>query len=248
LVPNDSFSGFRHREIRQWDEQAAAYDEERLTDPIYQAGIASASAALRPRPGELILDAGSGTGLTLRQYYRPGMRVVALDLSLVSLHYLKKDCRGCVVYPVRGDLTSLPFATGVFDRVLCANALQHIPGLELRQRCIQELARVVRPKGTVVVTTHNFSLPKQRAGWRKEGSARGPSGDVQYIYRHEAAEFHTLLASAMCVDRVRGAGLPLWYRWKLSGLSRLLERWLLARLPVSAHWGHMLVGTGRKAG
>ncbi len=247
LLPDESFGGFRDREIRQWDEQAATYDEERLRDPIYRAGIAAAAAALRPRPGERILDAGCGTGLTLRRYYRPGIRVVALDLSLASLRLLRQCCKGCAVSPVRADLTRLPFATGFFDRVLCANALQHIPGTRLRQACIQELARVVRPGGTVVVTTHNYSLPKQRAAWQKEGSARGPSGEVQYIYRYEAAEFHTLLSSALRVNRVRGAGLPLWYRWKLSGVSGLLERWLLCRLPFSAQWAHMLVGTGRKA-
>jgi ubiquinone/menaquinone biosynthesis C-methylase UbiE/uncharacterized protein YbaR (Trm112 family) len=248
LAPDLSPEGFRAREINQWDSQAASYDDGRLRDPIYMAGIDAAVRALRPRPGGLILDAGCGTGLTIRQYGCPGMRVVALDLSLESLHHLRRVCPGSGVYAVRADLTKLPFAAGQFDKVLCANALQHIPGRDARQKCIRELVRVARPHGTVAITTHNFSIPKQRAGWRKEGTAHGPSGEVQYIYRHEAAEFTALLTPELPGVSIRGAGLPLCYRWKMSGVSRFLERWFLSRFAASAHWGNMLVAKGRKEG
>jgi hypothetical protein len=129
--------------------------------------------------------------------------------------------------------------------VLCANALQHVPGAGLRRACVAELARVVRPGGRVVVTAHSWSLPKRRAGWPKEGPAGGLSGAVRYIYRSEPAEFRALLASALHVEAVCGAGLPLPYRWKLSGLSRCLER-VLSPFAAAAWWGHMLVGVGRR--
>jgi len=95
-----------------------------------------------------------------------------------------------------------------------------------------------------VVTAHSWSVPKRAAGWAKEGPAGGPSGAVRYIYRLEAGEFRALLGAALRVEAVRGAGLPLPYRWKLSWLSRRLEP-LLGQLPGSARWGHMLVGVGR---
>jgi ubiquinone/menaquinone biosynthesis C-methylase UbiE len=142
------------------------------------------------------------------------------------------------------DLGALPFADGAFDRVLCANALQQVPGEGLRRACVHELSRVALPAGLVVLTVHSWSVPKRRAGWPKEGPARGPSGAVRYIYRFEPGEFRALLASALRVEVVRGAGLPLPYRWKLSWLSRRLEPWL-GRLQGSARWGHLLVGVGR---
>ncbi len=246
MLVGETAGDFREREMEQWDRQAAHYDEGRLKDPLYMAAVESAARALRPCAGELVLDAGCGTGLTIRQYYRPGMRVVALDLSLESLRYLRAVCPGVTIYPVRADLTALPFPPEVFDRVLCANALQQFPEAAARRQVVRELARVAGPGGAVVVTVQNLSIPKKRAGWRKENKARGPSGAVQYNYRYETAEFRDLLATELKVERVRGAGLPLWYRWKLGGVSRGLERYVLSGLPASADWGNMLVGVARK--
>jgi ubiquinone/menaquinone biosynthesis C-methylase UbiE/uncharacterized protein YbaR (Trm112 family) len=246
MLVGEAVGEFREREMEQWDRQAAHYDEGRLKDPIYMAAVESAARTLRPCAGDLVLDAGCGTGLTIRQYYRPGMRVVALDLSLESLRYLRKVCPGATIYPVRADLTALPFPADVFDRVLCANALQQFPEEAARRQCVRELARVAAAGAPVVVTVQNLSVPKKRAGWRKENKARGPSGAVQYNYRYETAEFRDLLATELHVEKVRGAGLPLWYRWKLGGVSRRLERYVLSGLPASANWGNMLVGVARK--
>ncbi len=246
MLVGEKVGEFREREMEQWDRQAAHYDEGRLKDPIYMAAVESAARALRPCPGELVLDAGCGTGLTIRHYYRPGLRVVALDLSLESLRYLRAVCPAATIHAVRADLTALPFAPEIFDRVLCANALQQFPEAAARQKCVRELARVAGPGAPVVVTVQNLSIPKKRAGWRKENKARGPSGAVQYNYRYEAAEFRDLLAAELRVEKVRGAGLPLWYRWKLGGVSRGLERYVLSGLPASADWGNMLVGVARK--
>jgi ubiquinone/menaquinone biosynthesis C-methylase UbiE/uncharacterized protein YbaR (Trm112 family) len=234
----------RGAEEAQWDRQAGRYDEGRLRDPVYMAGVAASARALAPRPGDLVLDAACGTGLTVRAYARPGLRVVAVDLSLQSLARLQA-AGAPGIHVVRADLAALPFAEGAFDRVLCANAIQQMPEDGLRRACVGELARVARPGGRVVVTAHSWSVPKRRAGWPREGSARGPSGPVHYLYRFLAQEFRGVLASALRVEAVRGAGLPLPYRWKLSWLSRRLEH-ALSRLAASAAWGNMLVGVGRK--
>jgi SAM-dependent methyltransferase len=243
LAPGED--SFREREMSQWDEQAARYEPSRREDAIYQAGVRAAARALRPRPGELVLDAGCGTGMVVRRYFRPGLRLVCLDLSRESLWHVRQVLPPRAACYVRGDLTALPFADGAFDRVLCANALQHLPDAALRRAAFEELGRVVRPGGQVVVTVHNYSRRKRRAGWPKESEAKGNSGPVQYIYRFDAAEFRDLLACRLHVERVCGIGLPLPYRLKLSWLSRGLER-LLSRCAASAAWGNMLLGVARR--
>src|SRR5262245_23027836 len=243
LVVPDGGGDFLASESRQWDEHAPRYDEKRQHDLIYQATIDAAVQALNAAPGDFVLDAACGTGMTIKAYLRPGLRVVALDLSLESLRRLRDGLNSPDVLYVRGDLQALPFAAGTFGKVLCANAIQHLPDDASRRRCVGELGRVTRRGGRVVVTAHNFSVPKRRKGWPKEGSAGSLSGAVQYIYRYDAAEFRDLLASALEVERVGGAGLPLPYRFKLTPLSRRLERFL-RRLRLSARWGHMLVGVG----
>jgi SAM-dependent methyltransferase len=232
-------------EARQWDEQAPRYEEGRARDLVYMAGVEAAVEALDVRPGELVLDAGCGTGLTVRQYCRPGVRVVALDLSPESLRRLRSAHDASAVQVVRGDLRSLPFADGTFDRVLCANALQQVPGVAWRQRVVQELARVARPGGKVVVTAHGLPVQKRLAGIVREGPAGGHSGRVRYIYRHAPGEFRGLLASALAVEHLGGAAFPLPYRLKLSPLSRQVER-ALRRVPAAAAWGNMLVAVCRK--
>lgn len=232
-------------EAQQWDEQADRYEEARVRDPEHMAGVDAAVEALAARPDELVLDAGCGTGLAARRLAAAGARVVGLDLSLRSLLRLRRTANPPLAGLVRGDLAALPFADGAFDRVLCANALQHVPGEDRRRRCLVELGRVARAGARLVVTAHNFSFPKRRAGWPKEGPAGGHSGPVRFIHRFQPAELRGLLPAALVVERVRGAGLPLPYRWKLSPLSRRLERWL-RRTPASVAWGNMLVVTAHK--
>jgi SAM-dependent methyltransferase len=238
---------FREREISQWDEQAAQYEPTRRDDALYQAIVRGAAQALRPRPGELILDAGCGTGMIARRYLGPGLRLVCLDLSHNSLRHLRDTLPAGAAWCVRGDLRALPVADGVFDRVLCANALQHLPDPAGRRAAFAELGRVVRPGGRVVVSVHNYSVHKRRAGWPKEGPAKGNSGPVHYLYRYDVEEFRDLLATRLRVERVCGIGLPLPYRLKLSWLSRGLER-LLSRFGASAPWGNLLLGVARRPG
>jgi SAM-dependent methyltransferase len=182
LVSDPGTHSFREEEMVQWDEQANSYELERVKDQVYMAGIEGAAAALAPQDHDVVLDAGCGTGLTIKQYIRPSIQVVAFDLSMDSL------------------------------------------------RCLR---------------AQNFSIPKKRAGWRKQGTAKASSGPVQYIYRFDPAEFQDLLRSTMQVDSLFGAGLPLPYRFKLSRLSRLAEK-ALRRFRLSSYWGNMIVGACRK--
>jgi SAM-dependent methyltransferase len=246
MLVQEGLPPWLERERQQWDDQAAAYDATGKPNLIYLAGIEAAIAALQPKSGDLILDAACGTGLTVARYAAGGARVIGLDLSLASLDRLRAKLPAQPVPLVRGDLSALPFARDVFDKVLCANALQHLPEVSLRARCVQELARVARPNARVVVTVHNYSIPRRRAGYPREGQAASPSGSVQYIYRFDAAEFRSLLAASFTVDRLGAAAFRLPYRWKLSPLSRRLER-LLRHLPVGTRWGNMLLGVGRKS-
>lgn len=49
---------------------------------------------------------------------------------------------------VVGDGAALPFATGAFDAVVAASVLEHVSDLD---RCLAEIARVLRPGGELLV-------------------------------------------------------------------------------------------------
>ncbi|MBX9624635.1 MAG: class I SAM-dependent methyltransferase [Gemmataceae bacterium] len=211
------------------------------------AGVAAAVRVLKPTAGDHILDAGCGTGLTVVGSVRAGAEVIALDSSLQSLEILRRRTAGRMAHPVHGSLTQLPFPDDTFDAVICANVIQNVYGMDRRERCVRELARVCRPGGRVVVTVHHYSRPRRRAGWRKEGPSGGHSGPIGYIYRFVPAEFRDLLASELAVRRLTGSGFPLPYRFGLSPASRPLERWL-ARSEWALPWSSMLVAECRKHG
>ena len=243
LVPPSSWAsdGLRE-EADQWDQEAEMYEARRAADPRYMAGVDAAVRGLSARPGESVLDAGCGTGLTTRRLVSLGCRVTALDLSAGSLGRLQQRVGGLVPWLVQGDLSALPFLDAAFDHVLCANALQQL-GADARRASVRELVRVLRPGGRLVLTAQQHSVPRRRAGWVKEGR----SGDrVRYIFRFTADEFRGLLAGGAGGPRVRGAGFPLPYRFKFGPAARAVERaW--QRLPLGIEWADLLVGVVTKA-
>lgn len=89
----------------------------------------------------VVLDAGCGTGTnTVRlRRDRPDLHVLPLDLSVG------------MAPDVAGDLQALPLADNCVDGALAMHVLYHVPDIAA---AAQELRRVLRPGGTLVVTTN----------------------------------------------------------------------------------------------
>ena len=92
-----------------------------------------------------ILDAGCGVGAFSEPLTKSNI-VYGVDFSEKSLEFAA--ARGLRTVP--GDLTSLPFETGKFDVVLCIGVIQLI---ENHMPVLQELARVTKPGGTLLIQT-----------------------------------------------------------------------------------------------
>ena len=125
-----------------------------LIAPFYDAAIdrATRSArraslqALPPLPGRVLIN-GVGTGLDLpllpRQHH-----YVGLDLTAAMLRRALPRCNGLEFRPVQGDAQQLPFATASFDHAVLHLILAVVPN---PNACLAEIARVVKPGGTVLV-------------------------------------------------------------------------------------------------
>jgi SAM-dependent methyltransferase len=113
------------------------------------------------RAGDRLLDLGCGAGRHAFEAFRRGARVVPLDYSAGELKDVSAllaamqeageagGTADSLAAPVNGDATCLPFADASFDRVIAAEVLEHIPD---DTRALAELARVLRPGGTIAVT------------------------------------------------------------------------------------------------
>jgi SAM-dependent methyltransferase len=245
LVKKHHEDSFLEAEEQQWDGQADKYETRRREDAVYMAGIDAVVSDLAVCDDDGVLDAGCGTGMAARHILPSVLHLVAFDLSLASLRYLRSLSAGRHLDLVRGNLTLLPFQRETFSKVLCANTLQHVPEDSLRSRSVRELARVANYRARVVISVHNYSVTRRRLHLAKDGAAGGHSGKVQYIYRFERSEFRQLLSQGLSVERIHGAGLPLPYRFKLSPLMRRVEK-AVRQFSVSTRWSKMLVGICRR--
>jgi SAM-dependent methyltransferase len=156
---------------------------------------------LRVRPADRLLDLGCGAGRHAFEALRRGARVVAVDADdaevknasgLLSAMVDNGDAGvGGAGAAAVGDALRLPFADGVFDRVIAAEVLEHIPA---DRRAMAELARVLRPGGTMAVTVPRWY--PELVNWALSDDYHSVPGGHIRIYRRSAL-----------VSRLRSAGL-----------------------------------------
>jgi ubiquinone/menaquinone biosynthesis C-methylase UbiE len=113
--------------------------------------------ALRPQPGQRLLDAGSGAGDVARRLAAettPNGEVIALDhsASITSAAVARHD--GSNVRYVTGDVCDLALPADSVDGVWCERVLQHVDSAD---RAIGELIRVTRPGGRITLIDTDWS-------------------------------------------------------------------------------------------
>ena len=111
-----------------------------------------------PADGGHVLDVATGTGLVAERLLAQGHAVTGLDQSPGMLEVARRRL-GARAALVEGTADALPFADATFDHLTFTYLLRYVdePAATLR-----ELARVVRPGGTVAM--QEFGLP--RGVWR----------------------------------------------------------------------------------
>jgi len=138
-----------------------------------------------------VLDVGCGAGRHAFEAYRRGARVIAADLDRgeltgVGVMFAAMRAEGEAMPPagaaaLSADATNLPFPDGSFDAVIVAEILEHIPD---DAAAMAEIARVVRPGGSVAVTVPAW-LP-ERICWALSADYHNvPGGHVRIFTRGE---------------------------------------------------------------
>ncbi len=117
-----------------------------LQGPLVEDAAINAVAEGGP---ERVLDVGCGTGdFTERLQRQLGIDLIALDLS----HRMTELARARGLSAIRADVQALPFADQQFDCILANRVLYHLPDLD---RGLAEIARALRPDGTLVAVTYS---------------------------------------------------------------------------------------------
>ena len=111
---------------------------------------------LKPKPGEVILDAGCGTGVFTLDILSIGSQVIGLDISLPMLIHAGKKLKGFPFERVLADMSNLPFPESSFDKVVSVTAVEFIKDAK---GAVKELFRVTKRGGCIVLATLNSLSP-----------------------------------------------------------------------------------------
>ena len=101
-----------------------------------------------------ILEPGVGQGVVLEHIARRGgdkiKSLTGIDLSDRLLEMAKKRLPGATI--LKGDVESMPFAGWSFDLVVMVDTFQYLLDFDA---ALREIKRVLRPRGTLIVTVPN---------------------------------------------------------------------------------------------
>ena len=139
--------------------------------------------------GRAILDAGCGLGHHTVRLARLGWHVHAVDFSpaAVAETRRKADASGLPITVQQDDLTDLSLSDGAHEWIVCWGVLMHVPDVAA---AVNELARVLAPGGTLVLSELNASSPESRllrwyAAGRGNTGGRVPAGAEHWYHTEQ---------------------------------------------------------------
>lgn len=113
-------------------------------------------ALLAPSAGERVLDVGCGSGIFTEFFIDAGAELTGLDISVPMLNDAHLRLADKPFDSVAGNMYSLPFPDHYFDKTVSITALEFVPDA---QQAINEMFRVTKPGGRIVVSTLNSLSP-----------------------------------------------------------------------------------------
>lgn len=172
--------------------------------PVYDGTFGRITAAARRAaaervnalPDARVLEVGVGTGIALATY-RAGHRVTGIDLSADMLakaraKVKREDLRGVEAIHEM-DAQAMTFADASFDVAVAMFVITVVPD---PQAVLDELARVVRPGGTVLFINHFSREPDDRTALARLERAAAPLGETlgwRPVFPVETVTRHPLL-------------------------------------------------------
>ncbi len=215
------------------------------------ASLAAVFAGHLPTSGRCI-DVGCGDGALAGQWLaRKGFDYHGVDVSANAIHEARAAGLRAEVIE---DASVLPFATETFDAAICVEVLEH---LFLPLAALEEIRRILKPGGVLIVTTPNVAYWRRRLDLALLGRWN-PFGDnlsVQEPWRDPHIRFFNPDSLRRCLGRAGFTDLEIgahegafladlpWIGHRIKGPSRPY-RFLRSRVP--ALLGNRLYGIGHK--
>ncbi len=227
------------RHHRSYSKEAAVYDQKRFETFGEQLIMGMLDSALRewlrPSDGCRILDVAAGTCRASIELARHGAAVVGVDLTEEMLRQGQARIAEAGITSIRlhrANGRQLPFKDQSFDHAISLRFMHLIP-LEFQRLFLDEMMRVVKPGGLMIVEFNNpfyggfFGFYKSWLNWRQRGQK--PPGR---LWPHQ---IQALFAGFRMVGRV-GIRLP-----GMGRIARWNRTWALRYGQLAHHFPLNLV-------
>lgn len=136
---------------------------------------------VRPIRELALLDIGCGNGRLAAAI--PIVHYTGLDLSSQLLKIAQERFPHYTF--VHGSVLQLPFPDHQFDIVACVATLQHIPSAAYRRQAIQEIARVLKPGGTLFMLNWNLTEQPQYQQYLTSSGDGYDAGDYLIPWKND---------------------------------------------------------------
>lgn len=144
----------------KWDQMRTGF----FSEAVRQQALEAAQV----QPGTWAADIGAGTGFMSAGLVQQGVKVIAVDQSAAMLDQMRVNFRSAsgIEYRV-GESESLPVDDQAVDYAFANMYLHHV---ERPAKAIQEMARILKPGGRLVITdldehNHTFLVTEQHDRW-----------------------------------------------------------------------------------
>ena len=109
--------------------------------------------------GDRVLDLGPGWAFGPMWASKIGARITGIDLALDQLQWAQRHFNGERQFAlVQGNAKALPFPDRAFDAIVSVEMMEHVFRPD-RKLVLREAARVIKPGGTIAISTPNAHSP-----------------------------------------------------------------------------------------
>lgn len=160
------------REIEFFDEFEQKHGEyDVLGNRAYTQLLSRFDKLTDPRPGQLCVDLGCGTGAFTRRLGRFKLDLLGIDISPRSIARARQEAGGPKY--MTGDIMHVDLPAGSADIAVFSGVLHHLPEREHRASALREAFRILKPGGKVFAFDPHIGSPSM------------------FLYRHPSSPFYS---------------------------------------------------------